>query len=97
MPGLRKFPGEGNGNSLRYSYLENSMDRGAWRATVSRVAKGLKQLVTHACTLLVEGRGSSWAPGLWRMNLFTLRAHSGPYSTPWNYQGAKSEQKQNEA
>ena len=28
-------PGEGNGNPLRYSCLENSMDRGAWWATVS--------------------------------------------------------------
>ena len=32
-------PGEGNGNSLRYASLENSMDRGAWRATVHGVAK----------------------------------------------------------
>ena len=30
---------EGNGNSLQYSCLENSMDRGAWRATVHRVTK----------------------------------------------------------
>ena len=33
-PGWRKFPGEGNGNPLQYSCLENSMDRGAWWATV---------------------------------------------------------------
>ena len=31
--------GEGNGNPLQYSYLENSMDRGAWQATVHGVAK----------------------------------------------------------
>ena len=31
--------GEGNGNSLQYSFLENSMDKGAWRATVHGVAK----------------------------------------------------------
>ena len=31
--------GEGNGNPLQYSYLENPMDRGAWRATIHRVAK----------------------------------------------------------
>ena len=30
IPGLRSFPGEGNGNPLWYSCLENSMDRGAW-------------------------------------------------------------------
>ena len=31
------FPGEGNGNPLQYSCLENSMDGGAWWATVQRV------------------------------------------------------------
>ena len=31
---LERFPGEGNGNILQYSCLENSMDRGAWWATV---------------------------------------------------------------
>ena len=30
IPGLGRFPGEGNGNSLQYSYLENPMDGGAW-------------------------------------------------------------------
>ena len=30
----RRVPGEGNGNALQYSSLENPMDRGAWRATV---------------------------------------------------------------
>ena len=34
IPGSRRFPGEGNGNPLQYSRLENSMDRGAWLATV---------------------------------------------------------------
>ena len=32
IPGLGRSPGEGNGNLLQYSYLENFMDRGAWRA-----------------------------------------------------------------
>ena len=30
IPGLGRSPGEGNGNSLQYSYLENPVDRGAW-------------------------------------------------------------------
>ena len=30
IPGLGRSPGEGNGNPLQYSYLENPMDRGAW-------------------------------------------------------------------
>ena len=34
IPGLKRTPGEGNGNLLQYSYLENSMNRGAWLATV---------------------------------------------------------------
>ena len=39
IPGSRRYPGEGNGNPLQYSCLENSMDRGAWWATVHGVAK----------------------------------------------------------
>ena len=48
IPGLGRSPGEGNGNSLQYSCLENSMDRGAWKATVHGVAKSWTQLST--CT-----------------------------------------------
>ena len=40
IPGLGRYPGGGNGNSLQYSYLENTMDRGAWRATVHGVTGG---------------------------------------------------------
>ena len=36
IPGSGRSPGEGNGNPLQYSCLENPMDRGAWRATVHR-------------------------------------------------------------
>ena len=39
IPGLRKSPGERNGNLLQYSCLENSMDRGDWWATVHGVTK----------------------------------------------------------
>ena len=39
IPGLGRFPGEGNGNPLQYSYLENPMDRGAWWATVHWVTE----------------------------------------------------------
>ena len=38
-PGSGRSPGEGNGNPLQYSGLENSMDRGAWWATVHGVTK----------------------------------------------------------
>ena len=39
---------KGNGNPLQYSRLENSMDRGAWRATVHGVAKSQAVVATHS-------------------------------------------------
>ena len=39
VPGLGRFPGEGNGYPLQYSCLENPMDRGAWEAADHRVSK----------------------------------------------------------
>ena len=41
IPGLGRSPGEGNGNPLQYSSLENPMGRGAWWVTVHGVAKSL--------------------------------------------------------
>ena len=58
VPGLGRFPEEGNGNPLQYSCLENPMDRGAWWATVHGVTKSQTQLsdflffrakVCHVC------------------------------------------------
>ena len=40
-PGLGRSLGGGNGSPLQYSYLGNSMDRGAWQATVHGVTKEL--------------------------------------------------------
>ena len=51
IPGLGRASGEGHVNTLQYSRLENPLDRGAWRATVHRVAKSQiqwKPLSTHA-------------------------------------------------
>ena len=39
ISGSQRSPGEGKGNPLQYSCLENPMDRGAWRATVHGVPK----------------------------------------------------------
>ena len=39
IPGSGRSPGEGNGNPLQYSCLENPMDKGAWRATVDGIMK----------------------------------------------------------
>ena len=44
VPGSGRSPGEGNGNSLQYSCLENSMDREAWQATVHGVANSWTRL-----------------------------------------------------
>ena len=44
IPGLGRTPGEGNGNSLQYSCLGNSMDRGAWQAIVHGTAKSQARL-----------------------------------------------------
>ena len=45
IPGLGRSPGEGNGNPLQYSYLENSMDREAWWAIATRVRHNWSQLI----------------------------------------------------
>ena len=47
IPGSGRSPEEVNGNPLQHSCLENSMDRGAWKATVHRVTKNWTQLSTH--------------------------------------------------
>ena len=39
IPGSERSPGEGNGNPLQYSCLENSMDRGAWQVMANGVRK----------------------------------------------------------
>ena len=55
--GWEDTPGEGHGNPLQYSCLENSMDRGAWQATVHRVAQSqtrLKQINTYKVPRIVK-------------------------------------------
>ena len=56
IPGSRKSPGEGNGNPLQHSCLENPMDRGAWWATV-HVSCPYSHLLTimSFCSLNIEG------------------------------------------
>ena len=57
IPGLGRSPGEGNGNPLQYSCLENPMDRGAWWATVHGVAKSQTRL---KCPLM-----DKWINNIW--------------------------------
>ena len=49
--GLGRSPGAGNGNPLQHSCLENSMNRGAWQATVHGVAESDMTEHTHTPTL----------------------------------------------
>ena len=44
IPGLGRFLGEGNGNPLQYSCLENPLNRGAWQAAAHGVAKNWTEL-----------------------------------------------------
>ena len=44
IPGSGIFPGGGHGSPLQYSFLENPMDRGAWRVTIHGVEKSQAQL-----------------------------------------------------
>ena len=53
IPGSGRSPEGRHGNPLQYSFLENSMDRGAWRTTVPGVEKNQTQVkqLKHTCTL----------------------------------------------
>ena len=44
IPGLGRFPGGGHGSPLQYSFLENPIDRGTWRATVHGLTKNRTRL-----------------------------------------------------
>ena len=57
IPGLGRYPGEENGNSLQYSCLESSMDREAWWAIVLGVAKSWMQQSTLTKGVLTKMGG----------------------------------------
>ena len=50
IPELGSSPGEGDGNPLQYSCLDNPMERGAWRATVHGVTESQTRLSAHTHT-----------------------------------------------
>ena len=58
IPGLGRSPGEGNGNPLQYSCLENPMGGGAWWATVHGVAKSRTRLSTFTLTFSFKSHHS---------------------------------------
>ena len=57
VSGWGRSPGGGHGNPLQYSFLENPMDRGAWHATVRRVAKSWTQLKRLSIQHVAENSG----------------------------------------
>ena len=69
ISGLGRSPGEGNGNPLQYSFLENPMDGGAWWATVHGVAKSQTQLSYFTFTFhflwVGDGQGSLMCCSPW--------------------------------
>ena len=65
IPGSGRSPGEGNGNPLQYSCLENPMDLGAWWATIHGVAKSRTRLSDFCCVCLgTESPGALFSGGL---------------------------------
>ena len=63
IPGLGRSPGRSNGNPLQYSFLEDPMDTGAWRAMVHRIAKSwtrLRRLNTEHTCICIQFRLSRW-------------------------------------
>ena len=69
IPGSRRCPGEGNGNPLQYYYLQNPMDRGAWRATVYGVIKELGRTQQLNNSNKFDTRGVHSSSGLEAFNL----------------------------
>ena len=81
IPGLGRSPGEGNGNPLQYSCLENPMEGGAWWATVHGVAKSRTRLsdfsfnfallyFTSNCGFLFKQMEGLWQPSIVRWLAF---------------------------
>ena len=70
-PGLGGSPAEGNGNPLQYYFLENPMDRGAWRATVHGVANSWT-LNTGTHGILVNNHCEIDLHGLWLLIIFII-------------------------
>ena len=77
IPGSGGSPGDGIGTSLQYSYLENSMDRGAWRATIHGVTESD---ATERLTLHFPGPGRTELHSLC-MKCSLLCGHPDPRSS----------------
>ena len=76
IPGLGKSPGEGNGNPLQYSCLENPMDRRAWQATVHVVTRVRHDLVTKP--------SHHWCMSIFHIHKRRLYTWTSPDGQNWN-------------
>ena len=76
IPGWGRSPGVGNGNSLQYSCLENSMYGGAWQATVHGVTKSQTQLSTKLVMVAVAREGG-WVCGAVLCMVFVPQMRGG--------------------
>ena len=80
IPGSGRSPGEGNGNPLKYSCLENPMDRGAQQATLQGVSKELdtswRPMTT--CGILVLWPGIEPAPQHWKLGVLIMGGQGSP-------------------
>ena len=83
--GSGRSPGEGNGNPLQYSYLENPPDRGAWWATVHGVTKSQTWLRphTHQITFSASQTILFVPPPFWLLIPFSFRVPSALLICPW--------------
>ena len=72
IPGLGRSPGEGNGNPLQYSCLENPMEGGAWKATVHGVAKSRTRLSDFTFTFQALPKNA--------YHIYTLYTHMSRFS-----------------
>ena len=82
IPGQGRSPGGGMGNPLQYSCLGNPMDRGAWRATVHRVAKRVgHDLVTKQAHMFMNGE--SWTTAAMELSRSYLSYLSKLLPTAW--------------
>ena len=86
IPGSGRSPGEGNGNPLQYSCLENPMERGAWWATVHRVTKSRTRLKWLSTTLDCSPPGSS-VHGIFQARILDWVAISYARESSWPRDG----------
>ena len=73
IPGLRRCPGEGNGNPLQYSCLGNPMDRRAWRTIVHGVTKSQIWLSNGTTTTNIPKTNSKYYYSWWNMKIISVK------------------------